>query len=355
MNRGDGCATTDDPWSVIESASANSTLAGVLAGFLVAAIAVLYQQSRSSHGHTLALFFSGVVTLGLASHLFSSVSGLVAMSNEACARAWSQGIVASGMLATGSIALVAGLAWMLTRVADGHTSRALGVLGGALTACLVFIVTLRLVGTAVQYLGYIYGGAIPTGYVYMMGIVGAVSVVWGATVSTVRTLTFLRKSLTEHAVLAPPKALPWATAITAVLAVLASAWTGAMPFVPLGELTGGKLHYVAIPTLVVGLVLPGVFAVLISHSVPKLESATPSPLDKSLMDRASSRCSEYPATGGIGKSWEKTTLVGADGPDVTTGTSPRALKPHGTFWAGLILGASAFAFIETLLSRTRYR
>jgi hypothetical protein len=149
------------------SASTNSALAAVLAGLLIATIAVMFNRPREQH--TIALFATGVVVLALDSYLFSHVTGIRARSdnplteasqsdiNTACERAWVQGISASGLLVTGGITLTCGLAWMMaTYIAEstgeGADNPALPRLAGVLVAFVVMITTLLLVSTAYQYL-----------------------------------------------------------------------------------------------------------------------------------------------------------------------------------------------------------
>ena len=64
------CVSENVPWSIITSAATNSSLAAVLAGLLIATIAVLYVENKFE-GHTIALFAAGVVVLALDSYLFS--------------------------------------------------------------------------------------------------------------------------------------------------------------------------------------------------------------------------------------------------------------------------------------------
>jgi hypothetical protein len=49
---------TSDSWTVLTSASTNSQLAGVLGGFLITAIALLFDRTTRDGVHTLALFAS---------------------------------------------------------------------------------------------------------------------------------------------------------------------------------------------------------------------------------------------------------------------------------------------------------
>ena len=108
---------TSDQWSMLSSASANSQLAGVLGGFLITAIALLFDRSSREGVHTLALFSSAVLILMLDSFVFSLMTGTQVPDDGdrrgICAIAWTQGAVATGMLAAGTTALFGGLGWML--------------------------------------------------------------------------------------------------------------------------------------------------------------------------------------------------------------------------------------------------
>src|ERR1700754_4839661 len=115
MNPDTSC--TSDQWSMIASASSTSQLAGVLGGFLITAIALLFDRNSREGVHTLALFSSAVLILMLDTYLFSLISGTHPPDNgdrqAICAIAWTQGNLATGMLAAGTTALFAGLGWML--------------------------------------------------------------------------------------------------------------------------------------------------------------------------------------------------------------------------------------------------
>ena len=63
MNPDEFC--TSDQWSVLTSAGSNSQLAGVLGGFLITAIALLFDKNSREGVHTLALFASAVLVLML--------------------------------------------------------------------------------------------------------------------------------------------------------------------------------------------------------------------------------------------------------------------------------------------------
>ncbi len=70
MNPDEFC--TSDNWSALTSASANSQLAGVLGGFLITAIALLFDRNSREGVHTLALFSSAVLILMLDSRFCSA-------------------------------------------------------------------------------------------------------------------------------------------------------------------------------------------------------------------------------------------------------------------------------------------
>ena len=161
------CVSENVPWSIITSAATNSSLAAVLAGLLIATIAVLYVENKFE-GHTIALFAAGVVVLALDSYLFSHLTGIKPYSDEwiaaACERAWLQAAPASGMLAVGAVALTCGLAWMMAsyvvKWANDPSMNLndpfLAQLGTRLVRIVIFIVTLLLASTSVQSLGVLW-------------------------------------------------------------------------------------------------------------------------------------------------------------------------------------------------------
>src|SRR6516225_4668705 len=100
-------------WSILAGAVGDSTLAGVLAGFLIAAAtALLVQGNDGSDPETFALFASGVPVLTLSSFLFTVLSGTKADPSR-CDQAWSQWLPAFTMLLVGAAVLLCGLGWAL--------------------------------------------------------------------------------------------------------------------------------------------------------------------------------------------------------------------------------------------------
>jgi hypothetical protein len=124
----DPCATNTG-WSVFQSANSNLTLAGVLAGFLIAVVAALVVQwyDRASP-RTIALFASGVPPLTLASYLFTISSGAnesdgLKAFGDRCNQVWSQWLPAFAMLLIGGSVLLCGLGWALVIYSDNLAVR----------------------------------------------------------------------------------------------------------------------------------------------------------------------------------------------------------------------------------------
>jgi hypothetical protein len=130
-------------FSVITAAGLESTVAGVLAGLLIAAVAaLLVQWYQGSDAHTIALFGSGVPALALSTYLFTVIAGvdypnpehyadknypdqlkfdymiLGGKGDNLCSQLWSNWVLAIGSLFIGSAVLVCGLAWALVSYAD---------------------------------------------------------------------------------------------------------------------------------------------------------------------------------------------------------------------------------------------
>jgi hypothetical protein len=110
-------------WSAISAASAEATLAGLLAGLLIAAVAALIVQwYQGAAPPTIALFGSGVPALMLSTYLFVVIAGVDYPTNtdssKLCNQLWSQWVQAIGLLFVGSAVLVCGLGWALISYAD---------------------------------------------------------------------------------------------------------------------------------------------------------------------------------------------------------------------------------------------
>ncbi|MGW1059110.1 hypothetical protein [Micromonospora rubida] len=103
-------------WSIVTSASANSQFAGALAGFVFTGIVVLFAMRGPRYTHTLAVLSPTFVILGFDSYLFSHVTG--SAGDRTCARVWTDGMFASGMLGVGAAGVVTGACWLLAAHLD---------------------------------------------------------------------------------------------------------------------------------------------------------------------------------------------------------------------------------------------
>lgn len=156
---------------MLTASAGMSQLASVLGGFLITAIALLFDRKGRESVHTLALFSTAVLILMLASFVFSIMTGTVVPDDGdrrgVCAIAWTQGALSTGMLAAGTTALFGGLGWMLAGHAVSKVSEHdsedvrcfsfLADLGGWLTFAAAMTTTLVLSETSIDYLHYMFG------------------------------------------------------------------------------------------------------------------------------------------------------------------------------------------------------
>jgi hypothetical protein len=110
---GVGCSLSS--WSAVASAPANTTLAAVLAGFMINAIILLLSrrpaEMSAKYIQALSLLFSAFIILGLDAYLFSLVTGdttKIIGKVSACRRTWTEAMFAAGLLAIGAVAIVVG-------------------------------------------------------------------------------------------------------------------------------------------------------------------------------------------------------------------------------------------------------
>ncbi|WBB88140.1 MULTISPECIES: hypothetical protein [Micromonospora] len=103
-------------WSIVTSASTNSQFAGALAGFVFTGIVVLFAMRGARYTHTLAVLAPTFVMLGFDSYIFSHVTG--SAGDDLCARVWTDGMFASGMLGVGAAGVVTGACWLLAAHLD---------------------------------------------------------------------------------------------------------------------------------------------------------------------------------------------------------------------------------------------
>ena len=272
---------TSDQWSMLSSASANSQLAGVLGGFLITAIALLFDRNSREGVHTLALFSSAVLILMLDSFVFSLMTGTQVPDDGdrrgICAIAWIQGAVATGMLAAGATALFGGLGWMLASHAvnkaptdDARDIRAfsfLADLGGWLTFAAAMATTVILSETSIDYLHFMFGRR-PE-----LWLTGLIVTSAGAVILVDFILVYVRtralpKSLSDTAASTrlALRSIKVATVCTVLLAIVASWLALTLARFPKDWLTAPNTG-VVITVLVITFCLPTVVSTAICYSV----------------------------------------------------------------------------------------
>lgn len=272
---------TSDQWSMIASAASTSQLAGVLGGFLITAIALLFDRNSREGVHTLALFSSAVLILMLDSFLFSLISGIHPPDNgdrqAICAIAWTQGNLATGMLAAGTTALFGGLGWMLASHAVNKAPREdpadvraycfVADLGGWLTFGAAMATTLIMSETSIDYLHFVLGHP-PA--LWMTGSIVtfcALAILLDLVVVYIRTRNLNRSLVktTETTQLAL-RSIKIATIGTLFLAVAASWLAVSLARLPTGWLTTPNRAFVGF-VLVISLLVPTVISTAICYSV----------------------------------------------------------------------------------------
>ncbi len=134
-------------WNPVGSASAHSTLAGVVSSLVFAGIVVLLSDKTPSPQRTraLILFCAAFFALAFDAFLFAVIAG-----EQICARAWTETMTASALLGLGALGIFSGVAWLLE--AFGDAEKRATRLTMLITYTLAFIVVLELQATAQDYI-----------------------------------------------------------------------------------------------------------------------------------------------------------------------------------------------------------
>ena len=156
------CARAD--WSAVTSALPNATLAGVLAGFLLNGIVVFLIRGTDTFEQVRALsfMFAAFVALALDSYLFGLVSG-----DHTCQRAWTEAMLAAGLLGIGAVAIIAGFGLMVAAYIDTHkircgSKRMLEDLFKFLRIGVAIVVMTALFMTSWNYPDAVFGDSVPS-------------------------------------------------------------------------------------------------------------------------------------------------------------------------------------------------
>ncbi|MGZ6781002.1 MAG: hypothetical protein ACXVGO_18665, partial [Mycobacterium sp.] len=254
-------------------------------GFLITAIALLFDRNSREGVHTLALFSSAVLILMLDSFLFSLITGSQVPADGdrsgICAIAWTQSAVSTGMLAAGATALFGGLGWMLATHAvnkatasdadDVRSYSFLADLGGWLTFAAAMTTTLILSETAIDYLHFMFARRPDFWLVSLITTSAAVVIVIDFVVIYFRTAA-LRKSLADpseqtHLAL---RSIKVATVGIVVLAIVASWLAVSLSRFPKDWLTAPNTGLVVF-VLLLTFVVPTVVSMAICYSVASTE------------------------------------------------------------------------------------
>ena len=283
MNPDQSCSS--DQWSVVTSASSISQLAGVLGGFLITAIALVFDRNGRESVHTMALFSSAVLILMLDSFLYSLISGTAAPDDGdrrgICVIAWTQGIVSTGMLAAGTTALFGGLGWMLASHAvnkvteeDPDDLRAFGFLaslGGWLTFASAMAMTLIISETTIDYLHFLYGQQ-PAPWA-----AGSITAAAGLIILLDFVVVYRRTRVLHSSLLdaAQPTLLALRSIKVAIISMLILAMAGSWLAMSLARTPKDWLtqpHYLAVGlVLLIAAVVPSVVSTAVCYSVASVK------------------------------------------------------------------------------------
>ncbi|WP_156763839.1 hypothetical protein [Mycobacterium sp. 852002-50816_SCH5313054-b] len=315
MELSDTCRSEQLPWSIIATSGPNSTLATVLAGFMMSVMAILLGREGPGElrdakiAHTLALFGSGVLILGLDAFLFGNINAL-AGPKGGCAIAWTEAMPATSMLMVGSCLMVAGLAWVLAQYfvsrgiwsagSDGKLDaptkwklRLPGILTGAVivtTAPLVVLTVLMYINFMNLY--FDHDISLLSFRIALLTILGAYVIAISCIIThkTRLLIRYVEEKMSERAERArqpledeePLKlnsdlpALAWTLISAVVLAVVGALFAGLVgehgPFVHANKAPGECWIYVGVALAVVPIAIP----IAIALAVPSApESWTP--------------------------------------------------------------------------------
>ncbi len=290
------CATHG--WSILNSASTNASIAGVLAGFaFTAGVVYVGRQERTPdedtddtaaiarHAkarsiqdvQTVSLFVVSFIVLGLDSFIWSIVAGskpVIALSEvvaeqppELCSRVWSQAIIAVGMFGLGAIAMVCNITslflWQRTTVRDEDSRSYLSFFLLVVTAGSVLGVICFVGSDAMNYLDVIYAGHPPlwltttTAVVTFGGVVIALAV--GARAYFARVLNDDRRATLKDRMRLPS----FLIAVYALVGAIGVTAAARFPDWPRDPATWLVLTYWTI-----GLVLPVIVVILVARAVP---------------------------------------------------------------------------------------
>lgn len=165
-----------DGWSAVASAAANSTLAGVLAGFMINGMILVLgnkpDEMKPGYIRGLSLLFAAFIALGVDAFLFGVVTGenpqVIQANIGVCRRAWTEAMFGAGLLAVGTIAIIAGFVYLFTTYLGNprwelrQSVNRLELLCNLVRAGVAVTVVTALFMTSKSYLYAVYDRSIPS-------------------------------------------------------------------------------------------------------------------------------------------------------------------------------------------------
>jgi hypothetical protein len=279
-----GCASYG--WSIITSSSTNSQLAGVLAGFVFSGIIILFALQGQRYTHALGLFCATLAVLGFDSYLFSVITGM--NQDPYCARVWSIGIAASGMLAVGAAGLTSAVCWLLAAHVDSESPQGvaehqpmlinLNNVARLMTHGVAVALALQLARTASEYLGAVFEDRakwVVWSTLVVPGVVSATALVLAATRARRSRGSDRKSDRLQPSVAAHGESLRLATYGSLAYGVFTPIFAGVMTSLPPSWWEHRSAALIAI-TAFVNLIVPGVLLVAHVLAAPsiRLKSAS---------------------------------------------------------------------------------
>ena len=294
------CATHG--WSILNAASTNAGIAGVLAGFaFTAGVVYIGRQERAldestrdaatiarhikarsiQDVQTVSLFVVSFIVLGLDSFIWSIVSGsrpvvgltevMVEQPPELCSRVWSQAIIAVGMFGLGAIAMVCNITslflWQQSSVRDEDSRNYLRFFLLVVTAGAVLGVTCFVGSDTMNYLDVVYSGHPPVWFTTATAIVTfgglAIALAVGARAYFAKMLRNDRRVPLRDRMRLPS----FLIAVYALVGAVGVTAAARFPDWPDAPATWLVLIYWTI-----GLVLPVVVVILVARAIPPAKS-----------------------------------------------------------------------------------
>ena len=238
------CAGT--AWDVTAAGEAMSQLAGVIGGFVFAGIVVLLGQPHlhiaasatkmgSDRLRALIPFAATFVAMSLNAYVFALIAG---ESGDSCRRVWTATVLASGMLAVGTVGTVGGICLLVRAyvardqlaVGDGDQLTALEKLLRTALWLLAFIAPGLLVQRAYEYLRVWYDGNLYG--LQWLWILIVILMLAGVAVRTASPSPAYDTCLRVGAVVTVAYSMTGAAIIGLALGVIPGDWDHAPPFVP---------------------------------------------------------------------------------------------------------------------------